>query len=163
MADEHIATYLNDHLAGSVVALELLELLEAAHAGTPLQGFATELLADVAADRQELEALMGKLNIVQSRARKATAWMTEKFTELKLRLDDPAGGALRLLEALEAVAIGIDGKKALWLALAAASEETPRLRIADYGRLTKRAEDQRHRVEVVRVQAAKAAFREARG
>jgi len=31
MANEHLATYLNDHLAGSVVALELLDQLEATH------------------------------------------------------------------------------------------------------------------------------------
>ncbi|HKG20564.1 MAG TPA: hypothetical protein VKC34_01580 [Blastocatellia bacterium] len=161
MSDEHIATYLNDHVAGSVVALELLELLEAAHAGTPLERFAAELRADVAADRQVLEEFMGQLNIARSRTRQATAWLTEKFTELKLRVDDPAGGALRLLEALEAVAIGIDGKRALWHALVAASEEAPRLRIVDYGRLIKRAEDQRVRVEEVRLLAAKAAFRAA--
>jgi len=39
MDNEHIATYLNDHLAGSVVALELLEHLEAAHDNTPLAEF----------------------------------------------------------------------------------------------------------------------------
>jgi len=39
MGNEHIATYLNDHLAGSVVALELLEHLEAAHDNTPLVEF----------------------------------------------------------------------------------------------------------------------------
>src|SRR5438067_2160325 len=39
MGNEHIATYLNDHLAGSVVALELLEHLEAAHDNTPLAEF----------------------------------------------------------------------------------------------------------------------------
>jgi hypothetical protein len=59
MADEHIATYLNDHLAGSVVALELLEQMEAEHAGTPLEHFLAELRADIAADGQELESLMG--------------------------------------------------------------------------------------------------------
>ena len=34
MANESLATYLNDHLAGSVVALELLDLLEEDGAGT---------------------------------------------------------------------------------------------------------------------------------
>ena len=31
MANEHLATYLNDHLAGSAVALELLDQLEVTH------------------------------------------------------------------------------------------------------------------------------------
>ena len=46
MADKHIAIYLNDHLAGSVAALEILEQLETEHTGTPLQQFLAELRAD---------------------------------------------------------------------------------------------------------------------
>ena len=36
MTDPNLATYLNDHLAGAVAALELLEHLEKAHAGAPV-------------------------------------------------------------------------------------------------------------------------------
>lgn len=36
MADDYLATYLNDHLAGSVVALELLDQLEETHSRTSL-------------------------------------------------------------------------------------------------------------------------------
>jgi hypothetical protein len=158
MPNEHVATYLNDHLAGSVAALELLEHIESAHAGTPLERFAAELRADVEADREELVKLMERLQVAESRTRKATAWLAEKVTEFKLRVDDPSDGALRLLETLDAVGIGIDGKRALWLALAASAEDAPWLRIADYDRLTARAEDQRNRVEVVRLAAAKKAL-----
>jgi hypothetical protein len=159
MADEHIATYLNDHLAGAVAALDLLEHLESAHAGTPLQSFIAGIRADVEADRQELEALMGRLHVAESRTRKATAWLTEKFTEFKLKLDDPAGGALRLLESLEALSLGIEGKRSMWRALAEASEATPSLRGVDYERLIQRAEEQRSRVEEVRIEAAITALR----
>jgi hypothetical protein len=158
MVDENIATYLNDHLAGSVAALDLLEYLETKHAGTPLAGFVTELQGDLELDRQELETLMGGLQIAESRTRKATAWLAEKVTQLKLRLDDPAGGSLRLLEALEAVAIGIEGKRALWRALAAAAEEAPSLRVLDFEHLEQRADEQRRRVEEWRLEAAKAAL-----
>jgi hypothetical protein len=159
MADEHIATYLSDHLAGAVAALELLEHLEAAHSDTPLGVFVAEIRADVEADRRELEALMDRLHVTESRTRQATAWLAGKMTELKLRVDDPAGGALRLLEALEALSIGIEGKRAMWLALTAAAEDAPKLQLVDYGRLTQRAEDQRRRVEEVRLVAAKKALR----
>ena len=158
MAGEHIATYLNDHLAGSVVALELLEQMIAEHAGTPLERFLAELRADIAADRQELESLMGQLHVEESRTRKASAWLAEKFTELKLRLDDPARGDLRLFESLEALSLGIEGKHALWLALAAAAEDAPSLRLLDYERLARRASEQRSRVEARRLEAAKSAL-----
>jgi hypothetical protein len=38
-----VQIYLNDHLAGSVTALELLEHLEKTHAGTTMERFAAEL------------------------------------------------------------------------------------------------------------------------
>jgi hypothetical protein len=158
MGNEHLATYLNDHLAGSVVAIELMEHLEATFAGSPVAAFVANLRADVEADRRELESLMANLRIAESRTRKASAWITEKFTELKLRLDDPTGGELRLFESFEALSLGIEGKRSLWLALSAAAEVTPALRILDYGRLIQRAEEQRGRVEARRLETAKAAF-----
>lgn len=159
MADDHIATYLNDHLAGSVVAVELMENLEALYAGKPIADFVAKLRADVEADVQELESLMGHLEISESRTRKASAWVTEKFTQLKLRLDDPAHGELRLFESLEALSLGIEGKRSLWLALSAAAEVSPQLRIIDYQRLQQRAEEQRARVEEKRLELARRALR----
>jgi hypothetical protein len=158
MVDGHLATYLNDHLAGAVAAIELLTHIEAAHAGTATAHFFAELRADVEADRRELEALMGRLHIPVSRSREVMAFLAEKVTQLKLRLDDSAGGALRLLEVSEAVALGIEGKRALWRALAAAAEAAPALQVPDSERLTQRAEEQRQRVETVRLDAARSAF-----
>jgi hypothetical protein len=158
MAQEHLATYLNDHLAGSVVALDLLDHLEATHSEDTLRDFFKEIRADVASDRQELERLMKGLNIDQSRTRKASAWLAEKFTELKLRFDDPKAGALLLFESLEALSLGIEGKRSLWRALAAISETTPALRIADYDHLQQRAQEQRDRVEALRVETAPTAL-----
>jgi hypothetical protein len=65
-----------------------------------------------------------------------------------------------LFESLEALSLGIEGKKSLWVALSAAAEVSPELRIADYERLKKRAEEQRNRVEAKRLEVAKAALKE---
>jgi hypothetical protein len=159
MANQYLATYLNDHLAGSVVALELLEHLEAALADSAEARALAQLRAEIAADRQELEALIERLNLARSRPRQVGAWLAEKMTEIKLRLDDPGAGALRQLESLEAVQIGIEGKRALWRALAAAAEDAPELRALDYARLERRAVEQHSRVETLRLEAARAAFR----
>jgi hypothetical protein len=159
MANERLATYLNDHLSGSVAAIELLEHLQAAYAGNQLEHFFSELRNDIEADRQELKRLMDQLEIAQSGPRKAGAWIAGKLAELKMRLDDSAHGPLRLLESLEAVELGINGKLALWRALIAAAEVAPALRGAlDYQRLAKRATEQIDRVESHRVKAAKAAL-----
>ena len=158
MADDHIATYLNDHLAGSVVAVELMENLETVYAGQPIADFIAKLRADIEVDIRELEDLMGQLQVSESRTRKASAWLTEKFTQLKLRLDDPTHGDLRLFESLEALSLGIEGKRSLWLALSAAAELSPQLRIANYQRLQRRAEQQRARVEEQRLELARKAL-----
>jgi len=158
MANDHLATYLNDHLAGSVVALELLEHLEETYTESSLSDFFKQLRADIVADRNELSRLMELLHISESRTRKASAWVAEKMTELKLRLDDSQGGPLFLFESLEALSLGIEGKRGLWIALIAAAEKSPALRIMDYERLKQRAEEQRGRVEKVRVDTAKEAL-----
>jgi hypothetical protein len=158
MANEDLATYLNDHLAGSVVAVELMDNLETAYAETPIANFVNGIRLEVEADQRELQELMSQLEISESRTRQASAWLTEKLTELKLRLDDSAHGNLRLFESLEALSLGIEGKKSLWLALAAAAEISPQLGLLDYKRLQARAEQQRGRVELKRIEIAKVAL-----
>jgi hypothetical protein len=158
MASEHIATYLNDHLAGSVVALELLEHLQSTHSDGELGVFFKQLRTDVAADRDELQKMMERLDIAESRTRKASAWLAEKMTELKLRFDDPKDGPLRLFESLEALSLGIEGKRSLWIALLTAAQSSPSLRLLDYERLIKRAQEQRDRVEAHRIETARKAL-----
>jgi hypothetical protein len=158
MPKEHLSVYLNDHLAGGSAALELLAHLERAHPKTVIAGVASQLHADIKADHLELDEIMRRAGLVASHARQATAWLTEKIAELKMRVDDPTNGALRLLEALEALALGIDGKRSLWEGLAVASEDVPALQGVDYTRLIQRAQDQRRRVETLRLDAVKAAL-----
>jgi hypothetical protein len=151
---DHLATYLNDHLSGSTAALELLEHLEQAH--PDLTSFLKQLRHDIEFDRKELEGLMTGLGVSQSSVRQAAAWVVEKFARLKLKVDDLSGSRLKLLESLEAIAIGVHGKGSLWRALAAAS--VPGLTQADYDRLAARADEQRQRIEPVRLDAARAAL-----
>jgi hypothetical protein len=103
---------------------------------------------------------MERLDISESGTRKATAWLAEKATQIKLRVDDHAGGDLRMFESLEALSLGLEGKRSLWRALGAASEVLPELSGIDYAQLVQRSEEQRSRVEGVRLEAAKAAFGE---
>jgi len=155
MANEHLATYLNDHLAGSVAAIELIESLESSHEGTPVATFVRQLRADIEADQKELQRLMTSLEISESRTRQASAWLTEKLTSLKLRFDDSEDGNLRLFESLEALSLGIEGKLSLWRALSAVAEASPELRILDYDVLQTRAQEQRERVESKRIEVAR--------
>jgi hypothetical protein len=151
VAHEFLTTYLNDHLAGAQMALEILDLLHR------LDDSAVwlELKREIDADRQELAELIRSINSTPSALRRAAAWMVEKVAELKMRVDDPSTDAiLRRLELIEALAVGVDGKHALWTALQTASQTTPALKSLDYDKLIIRAEAQRGVIEVRRLQAA---------
>jgi hypothetical protein len=156
MSREHLSTYLNDHLAGSVAALELLDGL--AGDAPDLAPFANKLKKDIEADQQQLIALMDRLGIEQGRLRKASGWLAEQFMEAKLELDDEDNGGLRRLERLESLVLGISGKLVLWRGLEAASIEDERLRGPNYEDLMVRAREQRVRVENLRIQAARSAL-----
>ena len=158
MADRDIEIYLNDHLAGSVSAYEILHFLCTKQAGTAAEHVLTELQVEISGDRKILESLMDRLQITASRTRKATAWFTEKLSEMKLKIEDPSG-ALHLLEALDILSIGIEGKALLWRALAATAEDSPSFQGIDYGHLIQQAEAQRIKVEKIRIEAARAALK----
>lgn len=150
----HLTTYLNDHLSGSTAALELLQHLEEAHA--ELAPFLRALRHDIEVDRRELEALTARLGAAPSAPRQAVAWVAEKFARLKLKLDDRSGDRLKRLEALEAVALGIHGKGSLWRAL----KVVPAASGPNYDALIARADEQRERIEAVRLEAARHALAE---
>jgi hypothetical protein len=151
MANEFLTTYLNDHLAGAQAALEMIELLRDIDEPT----FWLEVGREIESDRRELQRLMDAAGAPRSNTRRAAAWMSEKVAELKMRVDDRSrDGGLRRLELIEALALGIDGKRALWASLQTTSERAPDLGRLDYRILIARAEDQRNRVEARRLLAA---------
>ena len=151
MAHEFLTSYLNDHFAGSQMALGILDLLRGLDDDSTVWQRVTD---EIQADRQELERLMRQADATPSTVKRATAWAAGKLTELKVRVEDPSDGALRRLELIEALALGIDGKHALWTALRTASQGMPQLTGPDYEDLIARAEKQRSTVEVQRLQAA---------
>jgi hypothetical protein len=157
MTSRALTTYLNDHLAGSVVALELLELfppLVRPAERDILNGLRTEIRED----QQLLKELLEQLGEKESPMRKVAAWITEKLGEVKLKFDDPGDGELRVLEALEALGLGVQGKLGLWRALRTISAADSRLRAVDFGRLERRALDQFERVDRLRLQFARTAL-----
>jgi hypothetical protein len=103
-----------------------------------------------------LRNLIQKLGAEESAIRKAGAWVAEKFSRIKVGdLDDSAG----LLQALEALALGITGKRLLWRSLAAITPNFAALQGTDFGELEKRAQEQFERVETLRLEMAREAFR----
>ena len=158
MGSEILATYLNDHLAGSVAAIELLDHVRELSKGSERERLFTALKSEVEEDQKVLKELLRGSGGTQRRVRKAAAWLTEKVAEAKLKLDDPGGGELRLLEALETLELGILGKLALWRALGVAADIVPQIRKLNLDELERRAKAQYDRVELERLKVAWAAF-----
>ena len=159
MATNQLSEYLNDHLAGSVAALELLDRLVETYAGKPLERFFRELRSDIHADQEQLEGLIKKLGIEESVVEKAGAWIAEKFSRPKIDLEPDSKSQLGLFLALEALVLGITGKRSLWRALEAAARAVPELARTDYSGLEKRAIDQCERVEARRLEIARGVFK----
>lgn len=158
MALQILPIYLNDHLAGSVAAIELLNHLRKLSMGTGREKLFATLRSEVEEDQNVLKELLRELGEPQSGVRKAAAWLTEKVGEAKLKLDDPGSGELRLLEALETLELGILGKLGLWRALAVAAERVPQIKNLDLANLERRASEQHQRVEAERLKVARVAF-----
>ena len=85
--------------------------------------------------------------------------MAEKFARMKVRVSDSEKDQMGLLDALEALLIGITGKEALWSALEAASENVASLRGVDYARLQQRAREQCDLVDAKRLESAREVFK----
>jgi hypothetical protein len=151
---KHLITYLKDHLAGSVAALELVDRLIETYKGKPLEQFFKDLRNEIDADQGELQDLIEKLGEKESALRKAGLWMAEKFSRAKIRLSGSEEDQMGLLHALEGLVLGITGKRGLWTALAAAADTVPQLRELDYARLEKRAAEQCDRVDAKRLEIA---------
>jgi hypothetical protein len=140
-----------------VVGINLLEALRDQHAGEPLGQFAAELLVELEADRAVLQGLSERLGAGSSALKEAGAWLGQKVSRLKLRRR--AAGGLGTFEALEALALGILGKLALWRALAVSAAADARLRGVDFDHLAARAQAQHARVEERRLEAARVVLR----
>jgi hypothetical protein len=156
MNTKHLGTYLSDHLAGSVAALELFKRLKSANAGTPRGPVFADLLQEIERDQTALRNLLKELDFRESPTRKAAAWLAERFV-LKLLAKNP-GDKLVRFEQLEALALGIQGKRALWLALKAVAAQAPLFEPVDLMRLEQRAKEQHECVETIRLDAARDAF-----
>ena len=156
-ATDALTTYLNDHLAGSVAAIELLEALASDGRGTPLEQRLDRMIADIREDQYVLRDILARVGGEESRVKQASAWIGEKLGRAKLRL----GGeneALGRLESLEALALGVQGKLGLWRTLGALKARDPRLGAYRFDELEQRALAQYRLLEEERLAAASAAL-----
>lgn len=154
---DSLTTYLHDHLAGSNFAVDVLEFLRDQHSGNSPGASVSALLAEVLEDRKELQGIIDRAGHSYPVLKEVAAWFGEKLSRLKL-----SRGDFGTFEALETLALGILGKRALWRALASIADMHSELRAVNFDRLIARAESQHAQAEELRLQSARAAFENAR-
>jgi hypothetical protein len=151
-------SYLNDHLAGSISALELIAHWAEVHKGVPLGSLFVETGREIKADQDTLRDVMRTLGVEESKVRQAGAWVAEKVGRARLIIAGDEPDSLGLVLTLEGLIMGVTGKKLMWGALAAA--KLPQLNGYNFGQLQRRAEQQIERIETERMRAVSGAFAE---
>ena len=149
-----LETYLNDHLAGSTVGLDLCRRAAVEHEGTDLGAFLTRLADEIDEDRQALQEIMEGVGASADRIKVALAWAGEKGSRLKLMVLS----SVSPLEELEMLMLGVSGKRALWRALLEIAPQEPRLPAARLDALHERADRQVSELEQRRISAAREAL-----
>ena len=152
-------TYLNDHLAGAFAGRALSRRAAERQRGTdlapPLERVAKEIREDV----RSLEQLMERLGIPRRNQRAMVGELAHAVGRLKFGGVLHRGSAVATLEELEMLALGIEGKLALWGALRHGADDDGSLG-PELDGLIARARTQRELVEELRLKAAEAVVRE---
>lgn len=158
MGHTPLDVYLNDHLSGATLGSNLAGQIADRAEGTPLADVMVRLEAEIAADRETLEALMDRLGVARNPVKQATGWLAEAGSRIKfsgLGSGQPDHG---LFMALETLALGVRGKWSLWRALNEVRDDHPELREVDLAGLLARAEQQYETLERERIVAGRVAL-----
>jgi hypothetical protein len=158
-ASRYLGIYLNDHLAGAAVGVEVAGRLCRSNEEDPeLAKPLAEVRAEIEADRVTLEGLMERLGIRRGRLKPALASAAEKLGRLKPNGQLTGYSPLSRLVELELLLVGINGKLQLWRALQRALGTN--LGGFDFSELAERAARQRGILDDLHAIAAKRALRQ---
>lgn len=157
--EKRLRIYLNDHLAGSSVGVELSKRILASNPDGPLGASLRELAGEIESDRDSLIAIMRRLSVSEDRVKKVLGRAVERAGRLKPNGQIRGYSPLSRLVELEGLSLGVEGKLSLWRALEHVLGSDPRLDGVDLPGLIARATGQRARLEGHRLEVAAEALR----
>jgi hypothetical protein len=152
--DKYLAIYLNDHLAGATVGVQLAKRLERQNRGSDYGEPLAALAAEISEDRRTLQSLLSRLGIRGDPIKMLAGVGAELVGRLKLNGSLIGYSPLSRLEELELLSLGVQGKAAMWRAMRDNFAADPRVTGFDFEALLKRATSQRQRLERLRGRAA---------
>ena len=158
MADKALDVYLNDHLAGAMLGSDLAEQIKARNQGTALGELMGSLAPQIEEDRRTLIRLMDRLDSAENPVKQATTWVAEKASRVKfsgLTSGEPELGGFM---ALEALTLGVQGKRSMWLALKEVRGHYEPLASINLDELIERAQAQSDALDVAHLAACRRAL-----
>jgi len=146
-----LATYLNDHLAAATAARELTRRAAGSNRNSSYGGLLQALADEIEQDRETLLSIMRALVVGVDHLKVIGGWSAEKLGRLKLNGRVLGYSPLSRVVELEALLVGVHGKRALWRSL----QQLKRAPLAtfDLDALIARAEHQLGELERLRLKA----------
>jgi len=156
-ADRFLAIYLNDHLAGATLGVELARRLRSSNEGDPEFGQPlARLCSEIEADHEALVRLMERLEIGRDPVKPVFAKAAERLGRLKLNGRIRGYSPLSRVLELEFLSGLAGGKMQLWNALEQSFGQS--LEGFDFHDLAARADSQGQRLEDLHLAAARRAL-----
>ena len=152
--NQELARYLHDHLAGSSGALLLIQEIAENHDIPEAKEFFINLKRKVEIDRALLEELLEKIGHGGNTFFKVAGSVAARVGGIKLLWEKVEPGKLGMFEALEMLALGVQGKRLLWLSLGGIAAWFPEWNGTDFNALEREAIEQRDGIEAWRLEAA---------
>jgi hypothetical protein len=153
-----LGSYLNDHLGGAHAGVEMARQLQDEIQGEADAEVLGRLAEEIEEDLDTLRDLVDTIGSTRHPIKQAAGWVAEKAHRLGVTETRTGSPHLTRLLQAETLSLGVEGKLCLWLALIEVAPSDPQLAAIDLQRLVDRALDQRRRLEVVRLAAARRAF-----
>jgi hypothetical protein len=138
MDEKSFAGYLNDHLGGSEAALKITERLAEQHGEDEIGTYMRTLRAEIEEGQAAIRTALDLLDEGESVLTRSVGVVGGML--MWLRDAAPIGSSPTLLEDLEALAIGVWGKRLLWGTVARAIDHDPSFAVLDADRLAAQAE-----------------------
>lgn len=150
--------YLNDHLAGATGAIALIADVAERQEEDEEKLFYLDLKEKVSKDQQLLKELIQRAGMDQKLTAQVAGGIASRVGKLKLMWEGLEPGKLGQFEALEILALGIQGKRLLWTVLGEVAPLYPEWNGIDFPSLAQEAKRQRDEVEARRIKSGREAL-----
>ena len=155
---EYLETYLQDHRAGAELGSDLAHRLAEQNGATPYAGFLAGLAAQIDSDVETLEQIMDLCGVSKAVMKTAAAKIGEKLGRLKPNERLTSYSPLSRVLEIETLRAGVQGKLALWDALAQLAASDDRLDAEQIAGLQAGAQKQLEGLREHHLMAAREAF-----